>query len=348
MIGGRKEWSKVEKEAASRATLWIIRWQYFLSKLFRSKICASVFMFYIPIISIGYLLQFIYNEEIFTWRMHIALLWLAIAPLLIQSAFEYIIDFFHKYVEVFAHGKWENHFLREIKRIQSNKYQIVGYPLGLALSFLVVHSYYGNAPLAIELWGSISFFLLFFISSIGFHGIFVLITMMNNICCDDLIFEPHHPDRYGGLATFGAFSVKISLYFSSGALVFPLAFEIFSKLGNKADSLNLMIILSSLLFIITMVIGFIAPILRLKQYIDAKKKEVRINYHNKLEKMLKEFVSSENLDIKKAIEIYLFEHLYNSKLNDMRAYPFDLGILSGFGLSFLSPLSIAVLEAFLK
>ncbi|RZB32250.1 MAG: hypothetical protein AEth_00573 [Candidatus Argoarchaeum ethanivorans] len=164
-------------------TLWILKWQHFLSNFFHLKIVASLFIFYVPIIITGYILQTIYNYRIFTLNIHVALLWIGMAPYIIENAFNYINDFFYRNKIIFLNkDEWKALYFYEMKRIQTSKYFLqFGLPWGIITSFVLSYCLYNNAPIIIQFWSIISFFILFFVSAIGFVGILLLISILNNL-----------------------------------------------------------------------------------------------------------------------------------------------------------------------
>ncbi len=325
--------------------LWIVKWQIILSKVFRSKIIASFLMIYVPIIVSGYILQNIYEYEVFTVGVFVSLLWIAIAPVIIENALYHVIDFFIKHKKVFRNEKeWENIFFKEIHRIQSSRHMVYGVLWGIATSLVIVLTIFSDAPFLIQFWAGVSFLILFFVSSIGFYGVYVLVTMMDYIFTADIIFDPFHADGFGGISDFGKFSVKISFYFSSGALVFPLAFEIFANIGYMNSIEVFLVYLLLGLFILTLFASFLIPILRIKSFVDPIKESIIMESRDRLNTMIKEFNESEYLNLKKGMEIYMHYHLVYSKMLEMKDYPWDIRVLLEFSLSFLIPLIVASLQ----
>ncbi len=330
-------------------TLWIIRWQNFLSRLFHSKLLASVFTFYVPIIITGYIFQVKYGYKIFSRGVFIALLWIAFAPLLIQNVLKLINTFFYTHKHIFRNqGELETLRNNEIKRIQSSRYLLFGLPWGIIISAVILYSSYNDAPFLIQFWAGISFFILFFVSSIGFYGIYVLITMMRNICAADILFNPFHPDKFGGISDFGRFAVKGALYFSSGALVFPLAFEIIANISNGSNFLTIAIYCLAGFFTSMMFASFLIPILQIKKFVDPKKEHIILDSRDKLDKMIAEFKKGKDLDIKQGVEILMYYYFNHSKLLEIKDYPWDFRVLIEFGLSFFIPIGVAILQIFFR
>ena len=331
-----------------KATLWIIKLQLFFSKIFFSKLIASAFIFYMPIMIVGYILQKICDYKIFSNSIIIALLWIAIAPFLIQDAFEHINLFFCKHKHIFQNlDEWESLYKKEITYIQSSRYLFFGLPWGILGSLVVIFTTFDNAPVSIQLWMGVSFFILFFVSSFGFYGVYVLVTMMQDICSADLKFNPFHPDNFGGISDLGRFSVKIALYFSSCAFVFPLAFEIISKISNGEVSLVVLTYLLFGLVIFALIASFLIPILEIKKFADAQKELILLESRNELDKMIENFKKNQDLNIKQCIEIIMYYNFNYSKLMELKVYPLDFRVLVEFGASFIIPICVVILQVLL-
>lgn len=337
------------KNIDRKATLWIIRLQNKLSYIFHSRILSSLMIFYVPLMISGFLLGKILKYSIFTRGVLISLLWIGIAPYLIQSAFKLVVKFFYDYKDVFkSKDEWNNHFNFEVERLQSSKYLIFGIPWSIITSTIVLLTNYMNAPFLIKVWVFISFFMLFFLSAIGFYGVYIIITLIKNICRLNIIFNPFHPDKFGGFANVGRFSVKGSLYFSSGALVFPLVIETMSKYSNGSSILNIAIYILSAIFIVTMMSSFILPILEIKKFVDTKKEITILKSWSKMEGLIKEFDEKSEFNIKDASNILLHYYFHHSKLLQVKDYPYDFKVLVEFGFSFIIPIGIAIFELCLK
>jgi len=293
----------------------------------------------------GYLLQQYYEYEIFTYGIVLSLFWIAIAPFLIQHAFDHVKKFFLNHKHIFINeSDWQNLYFNELRRIQSNKFLFLGIPWGIIASILLFLLKFQEAHFLIQLWGFVSFFTLFFVSSIGFYGVFVLISMMKNIRAVPIDFNPFHPDKFGGISDFGSFSVKGALYFSSGALVFPLVFEIANDLSNGTDILLVLLYILSAMFLIVMISSFLLPVLEVKNLADSEKQKVILESRRKLDSLINDYSELSELNPKKIIEIgmhYYFRHL---KLLEVKDYPWDFRVLFEFSLSFLIPIAIAIMQ----
>jgi hypothetical protein len=326
-------------------TLWIIKWQIALSKLVRSKLLSSAMIFYIPIIIFGFILEWYYNYKILRLSIHISLLWLAIAPAVIETAFNHIDKFFINHRHIFNNqSEWRSIYESEITRIQSYRYLIFGVPWALCTSLAVYFSLCSDPPLFIKLWYIISYFILFLISSIGFYGVFAMVAMIKNICRADIIFNPFHPDKFGGISDFGNFVVKIAFYFSSGSLLLPLAFDIVSHFRLSSEFLSYSIYALTISFILVMLFSFIIPIIEIKQLIDPKKNKLILNSRSKLDRMISDLANKSEFDSKGLSDLAVYYMLVYSKLTETKNYPYDIKVLLELSSSLIIPVGVAVLQ----
>ena len=279
----------------------------------------------------------------------VSLVWIAIAPFLIQNAFDFVFNFFERYKHLSRKEEvWQALLRSEAERFQSSKYLVFGLPWATITSGLVVFCGFSNAPFLIQIWAAFSFFILFLISSIGFFGVHVLLGMMRRVLPENIDFNPYHPDRFGGVSEFGRFSVKVSLYFSTGALVFPLAFEVVAKIGSEADFLYVPVYLLAGFFLSVMLASFIVPIFQIKNFVDPIKEEIILEARSELDRMMTEFRVSRDLDIKKGMEILMHFHFNYSKLLELKDYPWDLRVLFEYSLSFAIPVAVGIVQFALK
>jgi hypothetical protein len=336
----------LKEEYTDGASLWILRAQNYLSDKLHSRLLASILMIYIPVMMSGLFLQLIFHYEVFTRGIFIALVWLALGPFLIQNAFRVINTFFRSHKHIFLNkNEWKDLYFQEIRRIQSPRYMMFGIPWALAVTTVILCSTYKDAPLPIKLWASTTFFVMFFVGSIGFYVIYLLLQMIKKMLDSDIVFNPYHPDRFGGIADFGRFSVKIAFYFSSGALVIPLPIEIVS-MGTEYNYLNVSVYVLVSMFLITMFAMFLVPIFQVKTFVDSHKEKDILQARHELDNLIGEFRKCEELNMKKGIEIAMHYYFTYSKLLEIRNYPFDSRVLLEFAFSFIIPIGVAILQIF--
>ena len=133
------------------AHLWILRLQDSLSCLIRSRMAASILLFYLPSIVSGLLLEWILKEHFITRGIHIALVWLALAPLLIQEAFRMLINFFDIHKHIFLSEKdWQEFKDAEVGRIQSSRYLVFGIPWTVVVVLIVLVSLFRESSIPVK------------------------------------------------------------------------------------------------------------------------------------------------------------------------------------------------------
>ena len=168
--------------------------------------------------------------------------------------------------------------------------------------------------------------------------------MIKRVFSCDIIFDPFHPDKFGGVANTGRFIVRIVLIFSSGALVFPLVWELIRETTGTAIFLNILVYCLTGVFLLTLIACFFIPVYQIKRFVDPKKQRILLDSRSELERMIIEFKENENLDIKQIVEIFMYYNFNHAKLSEMKDYPWDLRVLIEFGLSFIIPIGITVLK----
>jgi hypothetical protein len=327
--------------------LWILRLFLSLDKLTHSKIVTSIIMFFLPIVCIGYYLQVKYQFHIFTYGVTIALSWTAVAPLLIYSALHTIHEFLNSHKEIFQiEDEWKEVYRFGTDNIQSKKHVLFGIPWAISTSTVIYLIKFTSAPIPIQIWAVTSYFILFFISSIGFYGIFYIISLIKKICASQIYFNPGHPDNFGGISSFGGLAVKGTLYFSSGAMVFPLVFEL---LQAKAE-LNIIIwgYASFAMFLLTLILSFLFPIFDIKKFADDQKEKIVLRSWDKLSSMVNSHMNRQGNDLKSTLDIAVYYFIQHLPLYRLKNYPWDLKVLIQFLLSFMVPILIAVLQILLK
>jgi len=326
-------------------TLWVLRWQNRLSSAIGTSVAASALLFAAPSAVVAALNQEWASFGVFTPGVVVALTWLALAPYLIQRAFLLVDGFFRSHRDLFSTEEgWRAARSTQLARLQSSIYLAFGIPWASVITAVIELVYYRGAPVPVRVWSTVVFFLLFLLSAVGFYGVYVLVTMMRHVCCSGLSFNPYHPDRFGGFSAFGRFSVKGALLFSTGALVFPLAFEVVAGLGQGSAVMTGMVFGLIGCFMLVTVVSFIAPVLEIKRFVDREKERIILASWAQLNAMTSEFRNSPDLNIKKAIEIVMHYYFNHLKLLEIKNYPWDFKVLAELAASFLLPIAVAVIQ----
>ncbi len=314
--------------------------QSFLAKLF-----ISVSIFYLPIILSGLLLEINYNIHILSPFIHVALLWIGIAPLLIYSAYGFITSFFNKNETLFL-DKNELARLRkdQVNYLVSPAYRKFGIVWGLSTSLVLVYSVFGAAPVPVKVWAFLSFFVLFFISSIGFYGIVCLYRLVDAICSCSLSFDLLAQDGYGGLSSLARFSVIICMYFSSGSLVFPLAYSIIASFSSKTLLISIIVMLFSAFYAISIFVGFWAPLSTIRKCISDHKKRILEQSNTKVKGLLSKIEIGGQWDVRDVAEVWFYGYFINGAVREIRETPINAKmVVQALGSSIL-PLVLSGLQ----
>lgn len=316
--------------------------------LVKNKIIASFILFGAPLTLVGILLEVFLGVNIFSRGVFFGLLWLSIAPYLITGALFYLTNFFDDIKSLFVNDEeWINLRKSKLEALQSKNSVFVGFFIAAILNLILLTTIFSNFHFIVKLWVVITFGMLSFLSGVGFYGVYLLVSLMDEICVSDLKFDPYHPDDLGGLKELGSFSIGAVTHFFSGALLFPLAFEVI-RFFSVGRIVNLLIYLIVGFFILTGLIGFITPQLTISNKINSLKYSEILNSEKKLEKMISDALSNEKKEknLSEILVLYVYYETIHKRLKQVKTYPFDLVILIELLGSILIPIIIAALEIY--
>ena len=311
-----------------------------------NRIASSLLFPFAPILIIGALLGYLCDYRILDRGISYALIWLAIAPLLVNKADLVIKDFFEshktKFIDKEVYTLTRNTF---VSKYEKYNHIILNITWILATSLVVTFTRFVNAPLSIKIWSFISFVILFNYSFIGFKGILLIPKIVKVFCSSKTQFEPLHHDSFGGFESIGKFIITGTLFFSSGSLVLPLVFSILREFAIQNILLSYSAYILTTVFIIIMIYSFIAPILIVKKYLTEMKSEaIRIS-SKKLDKMYKEAFKKE-AKLEKTAQLYFYNDIYHKKLYEIKEFPYDASVIFELTVSVLIPVVIAAIEIF--
>ncbi len=259
----------------SGGRLWVLRWQTAYAKVFRNPILASLAMLFVPILLSGIALQFTYNSAILSRGVVLAILWVGLAPLLIQNAYNFLLCFLDRNRGLFSDPTTANRLAKDAEQMfNSSRHAIFGIPWGLLVAISVVVVRFSAAPLFVKMWAFFSFFLIFFVSAVGFYGLFVLYRVVHLICGQDLNFDFFHHDRLGGLSPLTRLTVIGAAFFSTGSLVLPLAYEMFRLATEGGQALYVLVYGVTAFYLLIMLGGIYLPLRRIGVTLTDKKREV--------------------------------------------------------------------------
>ena len=328
------------------ANIWILNVLFALRRLVPSLLVSSLIVFYIPVLVIGIYLQNIFGVRILSLGVSVSLFWLAVAPFLIFKAYDSLRNFFHDHKEAFSSEQdWISLFEKYMRLAESSRYSLLGTVWALCTSITITVTIFADVPLAVKIWAFFSYFLLFYVSAIGFYGIYVLMELISEVCTSNITFNPYHPDQFGGISGFGRFSAKFASYFSSGALVFPLVFEMTLKIGSSSATSTYVTLLLTGIFVGTMAIAFLKPIFLIKERADKEKRRITLESRNHLDALMARFNSEQRHVIQNGLDVIMYYNFYHLELTQrLKDYPFDFKVIFQFVASTLVPILMAAVS----
>ena len=329
----------------NKSKLLIVKSQNWLSLKLKSRFVASILLLYVPLLIIGFILQLILHYPVIAERgIQISLLWLAIAPLLIQDSLLFLNDFFVTHSHLLENQTiWFKVRDEYIAKLESRKFIVIEVVTSILVSIFVTLAIFYKAPLLIQIWSFVTYLILFYISFIGFRGILMTPKLIALLCRLKIKVDPFHPDCFGGIGTFGKLIIRGTLYFSTGALVLPLAFQMLGNFTRINNDMNYIIYILTSIFIGILMYSFISPILIIKRYIEKNKEQLVIESSKKLDELYKD--SFKVNDTKQfPAELYFYNELYHQKILKIKTYPFNAEVLFELFISVFLPILIGIFE----
>ncbi|HJO93022.1 MAG TPA: hypothetical protein QF753_06460 [Victivallales bacterium] len=333
---------------SDRSSLLIIKIHHFIRKYVKNSIAASIIFPALPAVIIAVFLQYFYNYQILTRGISCALLWMAIAPGLIQNSY-YSVDYFFDTHKFLFNDLNEYNYLKScyLNNFDHNKLIILNYGLAILASTVVTVTRFYTAPTVIQAWTFICFFIIFYFSTIGFRGIIMVPKIISHICSVNLIFNPYHHDEFGGMKSIEKFIIKGILYFSTGALLFPLVFSILRHAEYSNLYLDYSVYILTSIFITVLLYSFITPIMIIKKYVVKEKQKLIHQSQENLDKLYDQAVSSSG-NLNKSANVYLYNELYHKKIMAIKEFPYDASVFFELIISILLPIIIAAVEILYK
>jgi len=324
--------------------LLVLRWQFGLTQLLRSRLIVSFALFFLPAMPWGSYLQYSSGHVIFTRGITTMLIWLGLAPFLIQWVYLLIHRFCRKHRTIF-HDDDTCHRLElaELGRLQSPRFLLVAIPWSVVVTGLLYLSDFAAAPLTIRIWCWGTFGIFMMLAGVGFNGIFVVVTMMSRLCQEGIRFNGLHPDRFGGMVDMGSFAVKIAFAFSSGTLVFPQVFDMLDRLGD-GGYLILGISAVTVVYLCAMIAGFVVPVMVIKNFVDREKHAAIAASQRTMNDLVSRLRQQNEFDAKLASEVASHYFLEYNRLFTIKDYSFDVRVLTEFLLSVAIPVAVTIIE----
>ena len=181
-------------------------------------------------------------------------------------------------------------------------------------------------------------FILFILTSIGFWGVLSNDIFIWRVCRLSLYINPLHHDKFGGMKFIAQYSVRMALLFSSGLLIYPLAFETFKLL----DLPHVYYIAVALTIFATLVIivSFLIPLYCL--HIKARNRKTKIldaGEGNIIDEVFPLYQRGENLDPNLIYPLFI-RYMIEEKIEEMTTIPIDAKLLVEIGIILIEPIVI--------
>lgn len=298
----------------------------------------------------GLVLEQIYTVDLL-FRSSVMALWLmAIAPWLYADGRRLTKEFLQAHRE---HTLGKERY-EELSRafegwMKSGSRWLVSLSWSVIATWVVAVVLYQDVTGFALAWVLVTFGLLFLISFQGYWAWFVMIRLIRRLSTVGVQFNPYHPDLFGGLGAVGTFAVRCALYFSSGALLLPLAFETVAKAqADGAPTMTLLAYVLTAAFIAAVVVAFAMPVFDIKRFVDRERARVTIEARFKLESLMDRYRSQDGHDEHLARQIEFCHLMECSELTRLRDYPYDVKVISELLLAVAFPLGLVILEAYLR
>lgn len=305
-----------------------------------------------PLLLVAVIVAAIYLESVYPVRLItvsnvMALSWLGLGPFLIRDAVRITRNFLESY-RPFFHRESTADDLFELFATQFRSgWRVFGLPWSIVVTAVIVGGQYQSAPVAVRAWAILAFGPLLLLSGIGFYGVICMIRLIKTFAHAGVLYRPYHPDHFGGLASVGSYAVRGALYFSSGALALPLAFEIIRALGTSAG-LSAIAYLVTATFIAFVCAAFAIPVIDVKRLADAERVRVSVEARARLDQLIASYRKAPEHDEKLARQAEMCFEMECAELEKLREYPYDLSVLAELITAIAVPIAVVVLQEVLK
>jgi hypothetical protein len=308
---------------------------------------VSSFLVFAGVLSAGLYLQSRYHVVLITRPSLMALAWLAIGPWLIFEASRLSLEFLDSYRDMFpTREAWSALVDTHMQRL-STGWMWFAVPWSVVVTSVVATMAFPSAAGPVFAWVIASFGLLFLISGCGFWGVMALVGLVRDFSRSGVRYRPFHPDRFGGLAAVGTFTARGALYFSSGALLLPLAFEIIGR-EQRVGTVSVFPYGLTTIFVAFVLAAFILPTLDIKRFADGERVRVNEEARARLEQLMAAYARAPEHDEKLAHQIEMCYQMECEELEKLRPYPYDLKVGVELTLSIAVPIAVVVLETLLR
>ena len=197
---------------------------------------------------------------------------------------------------------------------------------------------------AVGVWAFLMLFYTFLISGIGFNGIFSVLRLFQDLKKNVPEIDPFAADKLGGLKRFSQLSILATLLFSTGALAFPLAYEIAQTV--RAESfLQYLVGGLAAIYVVCILAVFLGPMLALQEIISFRKEEHIADSNRFMEKCFQESTHAADTEGTLILDrLRTHFDVFHSRLEGVKDYPYDFRILFELLVSLAIPILVAVFQ----
>ena len=304
---------------------------------------------YAVVLLTGMLLQARYQIVLLPRSAIMALAWLAIGPWLIRDGVRVSRELLEAYRPLFpTEEAWS-----ELRRVNPGRpsadWLLFGVPWSVACTWLVIAVVYPAAQGLALLWAGFAFGTLFLLSGRGFWGVLAVVRFVRGFAGAGVTYRPYHPDHFGGFGAIGAYAARAALYFSSGALVLPLAFDAIGLSQTKTPTVApLVSYLLTATFILFVLLAFVLPVVEIKRFADRERERVTAEARSRLDRLVEAYNTKANHDEQLARQIEMCFYMECGEFAKLREYPYDLKSVLELIVAGAVPVAVVVIESLLR
>jgi hypothetical protein len=278
-----------------------------------------------------------------------ALAWLTFGPWLFRDAIRLSGEVLESYRLLFPTPEaWS-----ELHRVHHSRLTTgwlwFSAPWTLICTSIVLAVFYPAAEGLTLLWAGLAFGTLFLWSGRGFWGVIALLRFVRDFARAGVTYRPYHPDHFGGLSAIGAYAARGALYFSSGALVLPLAFDTIGLSQATMPALGPAIsYLLTATFILFVLLAFVLPLFEIKGYADRERERVTAEARSRLDRLVEAYSGKLDHDEQLARQIEMRFQMECGEIAKLREYPYDLKTILELFAAVAAPVAVVLFERLLR
>lgn len=319
-------------------------------KLKLNDFYSSVLVFGGVPLAAGFIMTLPQNNTyvLFEFEILLALAWMAIAPFLTKFGANAAERFHLEMGLTFPNQKAqiERVYQKSIgKAFYCKKHLFFGLSFAVATSYLLLICYEATSNLT-KIWLITTFSTLFLISGIGFWVIIVLMNMSLNMMSIHLDLNEFHPDNMGGLSTLSSLCILMSILFSSGSLVFPLASRIFGVVIVKGGILLYVLLMgTTLLYTLLIILSFVIPALAIAKLLQNGRNKLLTEVAQKIHKIKSDYFKRG--DYKNGVNFFILNEDYK-RISLVKTNPYNFKISLELIGAALFPIVTVIIQYYLK